>query len=155
MLGLGRTLYSKYGNSIRKVLFFSSIGAVLCYLSAALTELPVLGLFACGLTGFCTAMLWPGCLVVGADHFASSGVFIYAMMAAGGDLGASVGPQLVGLITDLSIANPTISDLSIQWGLTSEQMGMKIGLLVGVIFPLIGVFVFWKIWKMNQVSGKM
>ena len=35
-------------------------------------------------------------LLVGSSRISMGGVFIYAMMAAGGDLGASVGPQLVG-----------------------------------------------------------
>lgn len=57
--------------------------------------------FACALTGLCTSMLWPGSLLVATDRFPMGGVFIYAMMAASGDLGASVAPQIVGIVTDL------------------------------------------------------
>lgn len=67
---------------------------------------------------------------------------MYAMMAAGGDLGASVGPQLVGVITDTAIALPKFNDLALKLGITSEQLGMKLGMLVGSLFPLAATFLF-------------
>lgn len=147
MLGLGRTLYAKYGRRIGHVLFLCAIGSVLCYLVAAVTPVPVLGLFACAFTGFCTSMLWPGNLIAAADRIPDSGVFLYAMMAAGGDLGASVGPQLVGIITDAVIASPEAAAFAASLSLAPEQLGMKAGMLVGMLFPLAAVPVFWHIRK--------
>jgi hypothetical protein len=71
-----------------------------------------------------------------------AGVFIFAMMAAGGDLGASVGPQLVGVITDAVIANPAALRLATELSLTVEQLGMKTGMLVGSLFPIVGIAVY-------------
>ncbi len=136
MLGLGRSLYGKFGKQILRVLLLGASGAALCYLIASLTNLPLLGLLACALTGFCTSMLWPGSLVVASDRFPTGGLFIYAMMAAGGDLGASLGPQLVGLITDAAIQSPTLLTLAETLHLLPEQLGMKLGLLAGMLFPL-------------------
>lgn len=147
MLGLGRSTYAKRGKHIARVLTLGSIGAVVCYLTAALCDLPLVGLLACGLTGLCVSMLWPGSLVVAADRFPTGGVFIYAMMAAGGDLGASVGPQLVGVITDLALENPTALSLAAAWGMTPDQLGMKLGLLVGMLFPLCAVPLFAHVWR--------
>jgi MFS family permease len=146
-LGMGRTLYSRIGKNIGKVLTFGGIGATLCYFVAAVSNVPVLGLFACAFTGFCTSMLWPGNLVVAASRFPAGGVFIYALMAAGGDLGASVAPQLVGMITDAVIANPQTIALAQSLSLSPEQLGMKMGMLVGMLFPLVGIFVYLRIWK--------
>ncbi|MBQ3178878.1 MAG: MFS transporter [Clostridia bacterium] len=147
MLGLGRTLYSKYGRRIGHILFLGACGAAACYLIAAVTPVPVLGLAACAFAGFCTSMLWPGSLIAASDRLADSGVFLYAMMAAGGDLGASVGPQLVGIITDAVIANPAASALAQSMALAPEQLGMKAGMLVGMLFPLAAIPVFWQIRK--------
>ena len=147
MLGLGRTLYSKYGKRIGHVLFLGACGAALCYLIAAVTPVPVLGLAACAITGFCTSMLWPGSLIAATDRLSDSGVFLYAMMAAGGDLGASVGPQLVGIITDAVIANPAAAALAQSMEMAPEQLGMKAGMLVGMLFPLAAIPVFWHIRK--------
>ena len=139
MLGLGRTLYSKIGKNILKVLFYGVIGASFCYFISAITNIPVLGLFACAFTGFCTSMLWPGSLIVASDRFPKGGVFIFAMMAAGGDLGASIGPQLIGLITDAALENKFLIDLSAEMGMMPEQFGMKLGMLIGMLFPLCAI----------------
>lgn len=141
-LGLGRSLYAKIGTNITKSLLFGAIGATVCYLIAALTPFAIIGLFACAFTGFCVSMLWPGSLLVAAESFPSGGVLIFALMAAGGDMGASVGPQLVGIITDGIIANPIFHSLASNLSITAEQLGMKAGMLVGAIFPLLAVFVY-------------
>ena len=147
MLGLGRSLYAKIGKNIGKVLFLGAIGAMLCYLIAAVSPFPLIGLFACAFTGFCVSMLWPGNLIVASDRFPEGGVFIFAMMAAGGDLGASVGPQLVGIITDAVIASPSAVSLAQTLNLAPEQFGMKMGMLCGMLFPLVGIFVYAAIRK--------
>ena len=150
-LGLGRTFYAKYGKSIDKILLCCTCGAVVCYITAALTENPIIGMLACGLTGLATSMLWPGSLIVASDRFPTAGVFIYAIMAAGGDLGASVGPQLVGLITDAAIEIPTLTALAETLSLSPDQLGMKLGLLVGMLFPLVAIpFHVYNVKTKNQ-----
>lgn len=150
MLGLGRTLYAKFGKYVSRVLLAGIIGATVCYFLAALSPWPVVGLLACGLTGFCTSMLWPGNLIVAADRFPEGGVFIYALMAAGGDFGAAAGPQLVGMVTDTVIASPELSAIAQSLQLSAEQLGMKLGMLVGMLFPLLAIPVFVAIWKSRK-----
>ncbi len=150
MLGLGRTLYARNGKNAPRILFFGAVGATLCYFLTAITTWPILGLAACAFTGFCTSMLWPGSLIVASDRFPEGGVFIFAMMAAGGDMGASVGPQLVGIITDAASHSSKLSALAQTLQVAPEQLGMKIGLLVGMLFPLLAIPVYRRLWK----SGK-
>ncbi|MBQ7799537.1 MAG: MFS transporter, partial [Oscillospiraceae bacterium] len=147
MLGLGRTLYSKIGKNIYRVLTLGALGAAVCYVTAAVTNVAIIGLLACAFTGFCVSMLWPGSLVVASDRFQSGGVFIFAMMAAGGDLGASVVPQLVGIVTDAASASPAMSKLAESLSLAPDQLGMKLGLLIGALFPLAAVFVLLRLNK--------
>lgn len=147
MLGLGRSLYAKIGKNIEKVLLFGAAGAVICYLTAALSPVPVIGLAACAFTGFCTSMLWPGTLIVASDKFPESGVFIYALMAAGGDLGASVVPQLTGIVTDSVMGTGFAAEIAQSLAITAEQIGMKAGMLVGMFFPLIGMFLYLYLYK--------
>ena len=128
MLGIGRSLYAKRGKNLTRVILLCAIGASACYIIAALSPIPIIGLIACALTGLCTSMLWPGNLSVAADRFPAGGVVVFALMAAGGDMGASIAPQLVGVVTD-----------SIAAGGASEAFGMKCGLLIGAIFPLIAI----------------
>ena len=154
MLGLGRTLYSKFGKNINRVILFGCIGATLCYFICAVSNVAILGLVACAFAGLCTSMLWPGNLIVASDRIKNGGVFIYAMMAAGGDLGASVGPQLIGVITDNTLSNPNAMKIAQKIGIMAEQLGLKLGMLVGMLFPLVGIFVsFWFI-KTNKLDNK-
>ena len=153
LLGIGRTLYAKRGRNIGKTLLLCTIGATVCYFVAAISSIPLLGLIACAFTGLCTSMLWPGNLVVAADRFPTGGVFLYAMMAAGGDLGASVAPQLVGFITDAAIASSSLSELAGSLGLSLEQLGMKLGMLVGMLFPLAAIFFCIHIRKTRIAKG--
>ena len=142
MLGLGRTLYAKMGKNIARVLFVGAIGATVCYLVAAISNIAVIGLIACAFTGFCVSMMWPGSILIASDKYPTAGVFIYALMAAGGDLGASVGPQLVGSVTDIALKNQRLISLAQGLALTPEQLGMKLGMLLGMLFPLIAIVIF-------------
>lgn len=120
MLGIGRTLYSKFGKKVINVMLLGMTGAAACYLVAALVNIPAVGLVACGLTGLCTSMLWPGTLIYAEEKITGLGVASYALLAAGGDMGASVAPQLVGIISDIS--------------------NMRFGILAAALFPLCGIF---------------
>ena len=84
-------------------------------------------------------MLWPGSILVSSARFPSGGVFIFAMMASGGDLGAALGPQLLGSVTDKAMTIPAVNELATQLSLTTEQLSMKIGILSGAIFPLLAI----------------
>ncbi len=157
MLGLGRTLYAKFGKNISKVLFACTTGATVCYLVCVIVPIPIIGLIACALTGFCTSMLWPGSLIVAEHKVPTGGVFIFAMMAAGGDLGASIGPQLVGVVTDSIIASPFGHSLATTLSISVEALGMKAGLLIGSLFPIIGIIIFGIIlhsYKKEQQNGQ-
>ena len=146
-LGLGRSLYGKYGKNAAKILFLGSIGACVCYLVCALVNIPIIGLIACASTGFFVSMLWPGSLIVADSKIENGGVFLYAMMAAGGDLGASVGPQLIGVVTDTVASSARGAEIAKALSLTAEQLGMKAGLLLATIFPLLAIFVCLRLWK--------
>lgn len=151
MLGLGRSLYGKIGKNVERVILLGGIGATLCYFAAAVSPFPIVGLIACALTGFCTSMLWPGNLIVASGRFPAGGVLIYALMAAGGDMGASIAPQLVGIITDTAMANPWVMEMAQSMGIMAEQLGMKLGMFVGMIFPLISIPVYACIVKTKKV----
>ena len=104
---------------------------------ASLSPLPIIGLCACALTGLCCAMLWPGSLIVASDRFPSAGVAVFALMAAGGDLGGAIGPQLVGSVADLAMSSAAVTRLAETLGLGVASLSMKLGLSAAIIFPLV------------------
>lgn len=138
-LGLTRTWYAKKGKNIYKVLFFGMTGAAICYLIAGISPVPVLSLFACVLMGICTSMLWPGSLILMEEKLPHVGVAAYALMAAGGDFGASIAPQMLGIVVDKVSESSFALNLSKSLSLTTEQIGMKAGMLAAAVFPCIGI----------------
>ena len=149
-LGLGRTLYSKIGKNITRVLLLGAIGAMACYLVAAISNVALVGLVACVLTGFCASMMWPGSLVIATDRFESGGVVVFALMAAGGDMGAAIVPQLVGVAADSVVQNPVLQNLTVSLNLTPDQLGLKIGMLIGMLFPLAAIPVYYILHKRRK-----
>ena len=141
LLGLVRIGYAKFGKNISIVLLVGMSGAIVCYLVAGLCVRVTPTLIACMLTGVFTSMLWPGTLILMEEKIPNCGVTAYALMAAGGDLGASVSSQLFGVVADGVSASGFAERLSVGLGLTVEQIGLKAGMLVSAIFPIIGVAV--------------
>ncbi len=139
LLGFGRTLYAKHGRNISNILLLSMISCAVCYLLAGFCTNAVIALVACVATGFCSSMLWPGTLILLEEKIPNPGVAAYALMAAGGDFGSSIAPQLMGIIVD----NVSISEWAMRLGsslmISSEQIGMKTGMLITAIFPILGI----------------
>lgn len=138
LLGVVRTLYAKYGKNIYSVLLFGMFGAVICYLVAGFSSNAIVSTVACVLTGICTSMLWPGTLIFMEEVIKSPGVTAYALLAAGGDFGASVAPQMLGAVVDAVSVSDWAVSLGQTLSLTGEQIGMKVGMLTASIFPMIG-----------------
>ena len=147
MLGGVRIWYSRYGKNITKVLLIGMAGSVICYLAAGLIGGAVVPLIACVLVGLFAGILWPGTLILMEEKLPGMGVTAYAFMAAGGDLGASLSPQLIGLVADEVAAFADRTGLALERGLTPDQIGMKAGMLINGIFPFLGVFVILAIMR--------
>ena len=141
LLATTRILYARFGKNISKMLMIGMIGAVACYLLAGFSPNAVIALIACALTGMFTSMLWPGSLILMEEKHPGVGVAAYALMASGGDLGASVAPQLMGIVVDSVTASSFAARLAETTNLTAEQIGMKAGMIVTTIFPIIGIIV--------------
>jgi hypothetical protein len=75
-------------------------------------------------------------------------------MAAGGDFGASVAPQAVGIIVDKASASSVIISICEGGSYTPEEIALKIGMLCASIFPIIGmillIYIYRKLKKDNS-----
>ncbi len=120
-MGISRVWYGRYGEKVRLSGFMIASG-ILClisYVLAALSVWPVMGLIGCMLCGFSVGIMWPGSLSISSARLPKGGTALFAFLALGGDLGAAIGPALVGNI--------------------SHVMGENIqaGILAGVCFPVL------------------
>ena len=139
LLALTRSAYAKFGKNISRVLMISMLGAIACYVLVAFSSNAVLSLVGCVLTGICTSMLWPGTLILMEEKIPAVGVSAYALMAAGGDFGASFAPQTMGIIVDKISATEWAQTFGSSLSLSPEQVGFKVGMLIAAIFPILGV----------------
>lgn len=152
LLGIARITYARFGKNILRVLLIGMIGASVCYLIVGLSNSVVFAFLACILTGWFTSMLWPGTLIMMEERIPDAGVAAFALMAASGDLGASVSPQLMGIVIDKVSAGTLAANLSQSLNLSVEQIGMKAGMLVTSVFPIIGIFIMIFIIKHFKAS---
>lgn len=150
LLALTRTAYSRFGKNIFKTLTVSMACAAVCYITAALSPVAIVSLIACVALGICSAMLWPGTLILMEDKMPAMGVAAYALMAAGGDLGASIAPQAVGIVADKVALADWAKTIGSSLSLSPEQVGFKAGILLAAIFPALGVILLIYIKKYFQ-----
>ncbi len=141
LLGIARISYAKFGKNIMRVLLGGMIGAAVCYIVIGLTSNVVFAFLACVLTGLFTSMLWPGTLIMMEENLPGLGVAAYALMASSGDLGASIAPQLLGIVVDKVAASEFALELGMKLSLDAEQIGLKAGMLVTAVFPILGTAV--------------
>lgn len=156
LLGVGRISYAKFGKNILRVLLVGMIGAAVCYITAGVASNVIVAFIACILTGLFTSMLWPGTLIMMEEKLPGVGVAAFALMAAGGDLGASIAPQLLGIVIDNVAASSFAQTLSAKLALSPEQIGLKSGMLVTALFPILGtvlVLFIIRYFKKNNGSA--
>ena len=153
VLGVTRTIYGKYGKNIFKVLMCGMTAASVCYLVIVVSRSTVVSVITCVLVGLCTSMLWPGTLILMEEKVPHVGVAAYALMASGGDFGASVAPQLLGGIVDLVTESSWAAEAGAALSLSAEQIGMKAGMLSASIFPILGIFVLLRMKKFFQKAA--
>jgi len=70
-----------------------------------------------------------------------AGASMFALAAAGGDLGCAVGPWFAGIVTDWAAANVQIA------GFTAQQVGLRAGILSGTIFPAVSLVFQLLLWR--------
>ncbi len=154
-MGIGRSLYGKIGKNIYRAMTFGAIGATICYLIVVVSDNPIISITACAITGFCVSMLWPGSVILASNEFPHGGVAIFALMAVGGDMGAAIIPQLVGVMADVAESSTALMSLADTLGYTSDQFALKLGMFISIPVPLIAIFVYLFSWRISKKHGKI
>lgn len=134
MLALGRSGYAALGARVplHRLLIGGSGAAAVLYVVCALAQSPLLGVLACGLTGLCVSLLWPGAIILASRRIPSAGAAMFALLSAGGDVGASLGAFCVGRAADWAQASGTVFA-----GAAGESGALRAGLLLAAVFPLL------------------
>lgn len=132
---LGPLLYRRF--QLADVLLFASAFCIFCYALTVFSTSPGLSLAGCAMTGAAVALMWPATISLAAGRIPNGGTRMFALLAAFGDIGCSLGPWLTGLVSDLVQANGPAMARAAAAGLTAEQAGLKSGLAAAGIFPVL------------------
>lgn len=140
-MGISRVIYGKYGEKLDLSKFMLGSGAlcVVCYLMASLSSNPVIGLIGCVLCGFSVGIMWPGTISISSKKFPAGGTAMFALLAMAGDLGGSIGPAVVGRVT--------------QYAGDDIRAGMGVGLIFPVV--LIVMLIILTIASVNKESSRI
>lgn len=145
-LGAGRTWFGLRGEKqaqtlgLYRYMILGAVAATVAYLVATLSPWPVLSLAGCVLAGLAVSLMWPGMLSVTAARFPLAGASMFALMSAAGDLGGSFAPWFVGIVADRAPFLLSLSGVLFPAGLTAEEAGLRSGLLIATLYPLVMVF---------------
>lgn len=120
-MGICRVFYGKFGEKVdlSKLMIGSGLLCLICYLLASLSKNPVAALIGCIMCGFSVAIMWPGTLSISSKKIPAGGTAMFALLAMAGDLGGSIGPSSVGMISQKAGDN------------------LQYGLFFGGIFPVV------------------
>lgn len=120
-MGICRSIFGKYGDRLDLMKFMTGSGVLclLCYIAASVSSSPVIGLIGCIMCGFSVGIMWPGTISICSGRLPEGGTAMFALLAMSGDLGGSLGPSLVGNITQ------------------NAGNDLRKGMLVGCVFPLV------------------
>lgn len=123
-MGISRVIYGKMSEKLNltKTMLACGMLCVLCYLTAALSSLPIIGLAGCAFCGIAVGIMWPGTISISSQKCPKGGTAMFAFLALAGDLGATISPTVVGNVSNMVGGN------------------LKIGLFVATVFPLVLIF---------------
>lgn len=120
-MGICRVFYGKFGDKVNLENFMigSGVLCLICYILASLFKNPIVALIGCIFCGFSVAIMWPGTLSISSKRIPTGGTAMFALLAMAGDLGGSIGPSTVGMISQKAGDN------------------LQYGLFFGGIFPVV------------------
>lgn len=120
-MGISRVIFGKYGDRMDLTKYMLSSGelCLVCYLLAAVSRTPILGLLGCILCGFSVGIMWPGTISIMSKRLPLGGTAMFALLAMAGDLGGSSGPAIVGFVSQ------------------NHGDDLKAGMFVGCLFPIV------------------
>ncbi|MCM1055632.1 MAG: MFS transporter [Bacteroides sp.] len=135
-MAMSRLIYGKFGEKMDLKLFMTASGilCLFCYLLAGLADISVLGLIGCAVCGFSVGIMWPGSISLASSALPAGGTAMFALLALAGDLGGSVGPAIVGAVSQSSGDN------------------LKTGVLAGCVFPTVLAVCVLLLGKNKKIS---
>lgn len=136
-MGMARLIYGMKSENIdiNKALTVSSIFCMFGYLIIAFSPIAFLSLIGCAIVGLSVGIMWPSVFSLASKTYPKGGTAMFAVLALAGDVGCSIGPGIVGIISN----NKTIIN-KFSYIISNNdiiQIGLKAGIFFAIIFPML------------------
>lgn len=138
-MGLSRMIYGKFGEKTDLSVYMIISGA-LCfaaYLLTAVAKIPAMGLVGCMVCGFSVGIMWPGSISISSKLLPTGGTALFALLALAGDVGGTIGPGIVGNVSQIAGDN------------------VQSGILAGIGFPLTLIVCVLLIRRMSRKNSAL
>mgnify|MGYP000216554393 CR=1 FL=1 len=101
-MGIVRLIYGMKSENIdiNKALTVSSIFCMFGYLIIAFSPIAFLSLIGCTIVGLSVGIMWPSVFSLASKTYPKGGTAMFAVLALAGDVGCSIGPGIVGIISN-------------------------------------------------------
>ena len=135
-MGTVRLIYGMKSESINieKALIISSLFCILGYFTTVFSPYAFISLIGTAISGLSVAIMWPSVFSLASKNYPKGGTAMFALLALAGDIGCSVGPGIVGIVSNSrNIVNRFYFILINN---NSVQAPLKIGILFAVFFPI-------------------
>ncbi len=103
--------------NVLKLLIIASVILTALIIISTILNVEILSLIALSASGFLIGFMWPTVYSLAGEIFKAGGTVMFSMLALGGDLGCTLGPTVVGMV--------------------SEFTNIKIGILSSIIFSIL------------------
>ena len=126
LMGTARVVSGSLAKKIGQIqlLIISSICLIASYVVIFASTNAIISLIGCALCGFFVGAMWPGTLNVSSSMLPKGGTTMFSLAALMGDLGCTVGPTMVGMISSM---------------VSGDANGLKTGLMIATVFPIIAL----------------
>ena len=136
-MGIVRLIYGMKSENIdiNKALTVSSIFCMFGYLIIAFSPIAFLSLIGCAIVGLSVGIMWPSVFSLASKTYPKGGTAMFAVLALAGDVGCSIGPGIVGIVSN----NKTIIN-KFSYIISNNdiiQIGLKAGIFFAIIFPIL------------------
>lgn len=143
LMGLCRVYFAggQRAKNLNRSLTMCGVVCVVGYALVVLSPWPLVSLLGFALCGFGVGLMWPGVLSLCSKSFPMGGTAMFSLLALCGDVGCSIGPGLVGSISNALEANAMPMLNALKWGIGTAT-----------VFPIILVVTLLVLQRMQKKS---
>ena len=148
-MGMARLIYGMKSENIdiNKALSITAILCIIGYFIIVFSPFSFLSLIGCAIVGLSVGIMWPSVFSLASKTYPKGGTAMFAILALAGDVGCSIGPGIVGIVSN----NKTIIN-KFSYIITNNditQIGLKSGIFFAIIFPIL-MFTILFILRINN-----